>query len=48
MRSHAELGRGVDDAERLKEGDAEPSDGWEKGVYSSSEGGYVSKCMYTK
>lgn len=35
MRSHAELGRGVDDAERLKEGDAEPSDG----VYSSSEGG---------
>lgn len=31
MRSHAELGRGVDDADRLKEGDAEPSDGWEKG-----------------
>lgn len=30
-RSHAELGRGVDDAGRLKEGDAEPSDGWEKG-----------------
>lgn len=30
MRSHAELGGGVDDAERLKEGDAEPSDGWEK------------------
>lgn len=35
MRSHAELGRGVDDAERLKEGD-----GWSgKEVYSSSEGG---------
>lgn len=31
MWSHAELDREVDDADKLKEGDAEPSDGWEKG-----------------